>query len=79
MFYIAKSTINALNRLKIKQVYLINILGQTVKSWNSTNTPNLKNVIKLPVRNIDEATDAVKVITEDGIIAIKRVIVKQLL
>jgi hypothetical protein len=48
--------------INVKQIYLININGQTVGSWNSTNQP-LSNEIRIPVKNISEGNYIVKVET----------------
>ncbi|CDF78851.1 hypothetical protein BN863_11390 [Formosa agariphila KMM 3901] len=58
----------------IKQVYLINVLGQTVKMWNTTNAP-LSNDCKIPVRNISEGNYIIKVETQNGS-KIKKVSIK---
>ncbi|WP_157514745.1 T9SS type A sorting domain-containing protein, partial [Mangrovimonas sp. TPBH4] len=50
----------------IKQVYLINMVGQTVKSWNMTNIPNINNELRIPVSKISEGNYLVKVVTEKG-------------
>lgn len=39
--------------INVKQIYLINIAGQTVGSWNATNLP-MSNVIKIQVENVSE-------------------------
>uniref|UniRef100_UPI0024943FFA HYR domain-containing protein n=1 Tax=Seonamhaeicola maritimus TaxID=2591822 RepID=UPI0024943FFA len=55
------------DNVDISQVYLTNILGQTIKSWNVSNTPNLSsNEIKIPINNVSEGTYIVKVETLDG-------------
>ena len=48
--------------IDIKQVYLVNMLGQTVRSWNNTNAP-LSHDCKIPVRNISEGAYIIKVET----------------
>ncbi|WP_211342491.1 LamG-like jellyroll fold domain-containing protein [Hyunsoonleella aestuarii] len=51
----------------IKQVYLNNILGQTVKSWNKTNTPSFSNEMRIPVsRQVAEGTYIIEVQTASG-------------
>jgi len=52
--------------VEVKQVYLTNILGQTIKSWNVTNTPYFSHDMKLPVGNVSEGTYIVKVETSHG-------------
>ncbi|MFD2540886.1 HYR domain-containing protein [Lacinutrix gracilariae] len=68
--------INVPNTVDIKQVYLVNLLGQTVKSWNATNAP-LSQECKLPVRKIAEGTYIIKVRTSNNAIINKKVVVKQ--
>jgi hypothetical protein len=48
--------------INVKQIYLINLTGQTVGSWNSTNQP-LSNEIRIPVQNISEGAYVLKVET----------------
>ncbi|TXD81640.1 choice-of-anchor D domain-containing protein [Subsaximicrobium wynnwilliamsii] len=48
--------------IQVKQVYLINITGQTVGSWNATNLP-LSNEIKIPVQNVSEGNYILQVET----------------
>ena len=48
--------------IEVKQLYLINITGQTVASWNATNLP-LSNEIKIPVENVSEGSYILKVET----------------
>ncbi|WP_055443314.1 HYR domain-containing protein [Lacinutrix himadriensis] len=68
--------INVPNGTEIKQVYLVNLLGQTVKSWNGTNAP-LSRECRLPVKKISEGTYIIKVITSDNTLINKKVVVKQ--
>ncbi|WP_116524338.1 LamG-like jellyroll fold domain-containing protein, partial [Seonamhaeicola aphaedonensis] len=61
----------------VKQIYLTNILGQTIKSWNVSNTPNLStNEIRIPISKVAEGTYIVKVETLDGS-ANKKIVVQQ--
>ncbi|WP_299781479.1 PKD-like domain-containing protein [uncultured Formosa sp.] len=53
------------NHLNIKQVSLINTLGQTIKVWNTTNA-TLSNNCKIPVRHASEGNYIIKVNTEKG-------------
>ncbi|WP_338733415.1 HYR-like domain-containing protein [Mangrovimonas cancribranchiae] len=62
--------------LKTKQVYLVNMLGQTVRSWNSTNAP-LGHEFKLPVNNISEGSYIIKVLTTNQITVNKKIVIKQ--
>ncbi|SFO01507.1 HYR domain-containing protein, partial [Bizionia echini] len=59
----------------IKQVYLVNMLGQTIKSWNSTNAP-LSQECKIPVTQLSEGNYIIKVQTNDNQTINKKVIVK---
>ncbi|MCK5401223.1 MAG: T9SS type A sorting domain-containing protein, partial [Flavobacteriaceae bacterium] len=69
--------INVPNTIDVKQVYLINLLGQTVKSWNISNMLNISsNEFKIPVKNIAEGAYIIKVETNSSTIN-KRIIVKQ--
>ena len=61
---------------EVKQVYLINILGQTINSWNKTNFPSLSNEMRIPVNNVAEGSYIVKVVTSYGTIS-KKVIINQ--
>ncbi|WP_418513512.1 HYR domain-containing protein [Corallibacter sp.] len=63
------------NTMMVKQVYLINILGQTVKSWNASNSP-ISNECKLPVEYISEGNYIIKVQTNNQATINKKVIVK---
>jgi len=62
------SSINA------KQIYMINIAGQVVKSWNMTNLP-LSDELRIPVKNISEGNYIVKIETNTSSYS-KKVIVK---
>nr|WP_203226907.1 LamG-like jellyroll fold domain-containing protein [Confluentibacter flavum] len=62
--------------IEVKQVYLINILGQTLKSWNKTNLPNISNDVSIPVGNVSEGNYIVKVVSSYGTIS-KKVIISQ--
>ncbi|MGY0392706.1 LamG-like jellyroll fold domain-containing protein [Bizionia sp. KMM 8389] len=68
--------INLPNSMHIKQVYLVNMLGQTVKSWNSTNAP-LSQECRIPVRLISEGNYIIKVQTLDNHTITKKIVVKQ--
>ena len=61
--------------INVKQVYLINMLGQTVKAWNYTNNP-FSNEIKLPVKNIAQGGYIVKVETDTNNTITKKIIIK---
>ena len=49
--------------INVKQVSLINILGQTVMTWNSTDH-EFTNEFKLPVRNVSNGNYIIKVETD---------------
>ena len=51
--------------IQVKQVYLINMLGQTIKSWNMTNT-TLSHEMRIPVKHIAEGNYIIKVTTTTG-------------
>ncbi|WP_228851195.1 LamG-like jellyroll fold domain-containing protein [Aegicerativicinus sediminis] len=57
-----------------KQIYLINIIGQTVKDWNSTNLPNMVNEFRIPVKQAASGNYIIKLVTNKGIIN-KKVII----
>ncbi len=60
--------------IDVKQLYLINILGQTVASWNSTNLP-LSNEIKVPVKDVSEGSYVLKVETNFSTVN-KKILIK---
>ncbi|MFI1743272.1 HYR domain-containing protein [Thalassobellus sediminis] len=52
---------------EVKQVYLTNMLGQTIKTWNKTNSPSLSNEMRIPVsKSISEGTYIIIVQTPTG-------------
>ncbi|WP_185967794.1 PKD-like domain-containing protein [Formosa sediminum] len=53
------------SHITIKQVQLINILGQTVRVWNATNA-TLTHNCKIPVKQVSEGNYIVKVQTDQG-------------
>ncbi|PNW28052.1 PKD-like domain-containing protein [Formosa algae] len=53
------------SHINIKQVYLINTLGQTVRVWNTTNA-TFSNTSKIPVKHVSEGNYIVKVETDKG-------------
>ena len=63
------------NTVNVKHVYLINLLGQTVNSWNALNA-DFSNEIKIPVKNISNGVYIISVKTNTGIIN-KKVLVRQ--
>ncbi|GGG43988.1 HYR domain-containing protein [Bizionia arctica] len=68
--------INVPTSIDIKQVYLVNMLGQTVRSWNATNAP-LAHECKLPVSKISEGTYIIKVRTSDNKLINKKIVIDQ--
>ncbi|WP_242095162.1 HYR domain-containing protein [Aestuariivivens sediminicola] len=52
--------------IDVKQVYLTNILGQQVKSWNKFNTAQFSNEMKIPVNTIADGTYIIEVHTTLG-------------
>jgi len=65
--------IKAPQSVEIKQIYLINTIGQTVRSWNSTNT-TLNNEMRIPVSHVSEGNYIIQVQTGTGNINTKAVI-----
>ena len=66
--------IKAPNNVDIKQIYLINIIGQSVRSWNITNIP-MSNEMRIPVKNISQGNYIVKVETNYNTVN-KKIIIK---
>ena len=67
---------NTPNDIYVKQVYLLNILGQTIKTWNATNSASFSsNEIKIPVKGVSEGSYIIKVETSKGSINKKIVII----
>ncbi|GGG43983.1 hypothetical protein GCM10010976_14470 [Bizionia arctica] len=62
--------------MDIKQVYLVNMLGQTVRSWNATNAP-LSDECKIPVSKISEGSYIIKVRTSDNKMINKKIVIDQ--
>ncbi|WNH10661.1 LamG-like jellyroll fold domain-containing protein [Thalassobellus suaedae] len=55
------------NSNNVKQIYLTNMLGQTIKTWNKTNLPSLSNEMRIPVsKSISEGTYIIIVQTSTG-------------
>ncbi|WP_274475598.1 LamG-like jellyroll fold domain-containing protein [Mangrovimonas aestuarii] len=57
-----------------KQIYLINTLGQTVRAWNQTNI-TLSNEMRIPVNDLSEGSYIIQLITEDGKIVNKKIVI----
>ncbi|MBF8150567.1 T9SS type A sorting domain-containing protein [Winogradskyella sp. F6397] len=60
--------------VEVKQLYLINVAGQTIASWNATNLP-MSNEIKIPVKHISEGTYILKAETNSSVFN-KKIIIK---
>ncbi|TVZ60061.1 HYR domain-containing protein [Flavobacteriaceae bacterium MAR_2010_105] len=67
--------VKTINSVDVRQIYLINMLGQTVKSWNMTNLPMANNEIRIPVSKISEGNYILKVETSRATVN-KKVIIK---
>ncbi|MCH4552525.1 LamG-like jellyroll fold domain-containing protein, partial [Aestuariibaculum lutulentum] len=68
--------INSPNNVDIKQIQLINILGQTVNVWNKLNAPINSNEIRLAVNNnISQGNYIVNIVTSNSNIS-KKIIIK---
>jgi hypothetical protein len=64
------------NNIDVKQVYLMNMLGQSIKSWNRTNTA-ISQETRIPVRKIAEGNYIIKVQTSDNRTVNKKIVIKQ--
>ncbi|SDI49507.1 LamG-like jellyroll fold domain-containing protein, partial [Winogradskyella thalassocola] len=60
--------------VEVNQLYLINVSGQTVASWNATNLP-MSHDIKIPVKHISEGAYIIKAETETATFS-KKIIIK---
>ncbi|MDN3493981.1 LamG-like jellyroll fold domain-containing protein, partial [Winogradskyella bathintestinalis] len=60
--------------VEVKQLYLINVAGQTVASWNATNLP-MSHDIKIPVKHISEGAYIIKAETNTGVFN-RKIIIK---
>ncbi|WP_250437354.1 LamG domain-containing protein, partial [Hanstruepera flava] len=71
--------INVSNGVRVKQVFLIQILGQTVNSWEITNASIYLSMpeIRIPVKGITDGTYIIKVVTDNNETINKKIIVKQ--
>ncbi|SDB24873.1 SprB repeat-containing protein [Flavobacteriaceae bacterium MAR_2010_188] len=63
------------NSISIKQVYLINVVGQKVKSWNAFNA-NLSSETKIPVGKVADGNYIIKIET-NGASFNKKILIKQ--
>jgi len=66
--------VKTIYNIDIRQIYLINMIGQTVKSWNVTNLPMSNDEIRIPVSNVSTGNYILKVETMAGTIN-KKVII----
>jgi hypothetical protein len=68
--------INWVNSYDIKEIQLINILGQTVKTYTNIEPIN-SHEIRVPVKNISEGNYVIKVTNSHGKTTNKKVVIKQ--
>jgi hypothetical protein len=61
--------------IDVKQIYLINMIGQSVRSWNITNLPVMSHEMNIRVKNISDGNYIIKVETSTGVIN-KKIIIK---
>ncbi|NRD21184.1 Ig-like domain-containing protein [Winogradskyella eckloniae] len=61
--------------MELKQLYLINVAGQTVASWNATNL-TLSHEIRIPVKHISEGSYIINVETNSSTFN-KKIIIHQ--
>ncbi|PWK18483.1 LamG-like jellyroll fold domain-containing protein, partial [Xanthomarina spongicola] len=71
--------INVPNSISVKQVFLIQMLGQTVNSWEITNAHAYLSLpeIRIPVKGITDGTYIIKIVTENNQTINKKVIINQ--
>ena len=67
--------INWVNTHNIKEVQLINLLGQSVKVWNEIEPINQRE-IRIPVENISDGSYIINVKSKDGKSSNKKVIIR---
>ncbi|WP_179353953.1 LamG-like jellyroll fold domain-containing protein [Winogradskyella vidalii] len=60
--------------VQVKQLHLVNLLGQTVATWNATNLP-MSNTIVIPVKDISEGAYILKAETDTSVFN-KKIIIK---
>ena len=67
------------NSITVKQVFLIQILGQTVNSWEITNASAFLSLpeIRIPVKGITDGTYIIKVITDNNQTINKKIVIKR--
>ena len=68
--------LNWVNSYDIKEIQLINILGQTVKTYTDIEPIN-SHEIRVPVKNISEGNYVIKVTNSHGKTTNKKVVIKQ--
>ena len=66
--------LNAQNISDVTGIKLINIIGQTISSWNEFNTSS--NEIRIPVNKIASGSYIISIQTEFGSTINKKVIIK---
>ncbi|TXG34450.1 LamG-like jellyroll fold domain-containing protein, partial [Seonamhaeicola maritimus] len=54
------------NSDNVKQVYLTNILGQTVKTWNFSDSSSFSNEVRIPIGTLSTGSYVVQVQTDIG-------------
>ena len=68
--------INLPSQLNAKSVDLYNMVGQLVRSWQPQDLERIANEIRIPTKFISEGMYIVKLTTNDGRIASKKIIIK---
>jgi hypothetical protein len=68
--------INWANSYDIKEIQLINIIGQTIKTYTDIEPIN-SHEIRVPVKNISEGNYVIKVKNSHGMTTNKKVVIKQ--
>ncbi|MFH4964401.1 LamG-like jellyroll fold domain-containing protein, partial [Gaetbulibacter sp. M235] len=68
--------IKTTNGVDVKQVNLVNILGQNIKAWNPTNTASFSNDMKIPIGHVSEGSYIINVLTTSGSVN-KKVVINQ--
>jgi len=66
--------VKTIQSIDIRQIYLINMIGQTVRAWNATNLPTTNGEIRIPISNISEGNYILKVETSGNTINKKIII-----
>ncbi len=66
--------LNSPNITEVKSISLINMLGQTIYSWNAFETAS--NEIRVPVNKLSSGTYIISIQTEFGKTINKKIIIK---